>query len=105
MTAQGSRHTEELQVATEIIISDSSTDRTPEIAREMGAIVVEPDGKGYGYRYAFERIRDPRLHHGFHTGQALLIEHYIGRTEHVWVSASFSGSSPEALTLFICGGR
>jgi hypothetical protein len=50
---------EELQVATEIIISDSSTDRTPEIAREMGAIVVEPDGKGYGYayRYAFERTR------------------------------------------------
>nr|WP_310921304.1 glycosyltransferase family 2 protein [Haloarcula sp. S1CR25-12] len=43
----------------EVIISDSSTDRTPEIAREMGAIVVEPDGKGYGYayRYAFERVR------------------------------------------------
>ncbi|MDB9250832.1 glycosyltransferase [Halorubrum ezzemoulense] len=50
---------EELQVLTEIIISDSSTDRTPEIAREMGAIVVEPDGEGYGYayRYAFERTR------------------------------------------------
>lgn len=50
---------EELQVPTEIIISDSSTDRTPEIAREMGAIVVEPDGKGYGYayRYAFEQTR------------------------------------------------
>ncbi|VTT87343.1 dolichol-P-glucose synthetase, putative [Halorubrum sp. DM2] len=50
---------EELQLPTEIIISDSSTDRTPEIAREMGAIVVEPDGKGYGYayRYAFERTR------------------------------------------------
>ncbi|RLM50048.1 glycosyltransferase family 2 protein [Halorubrum sp. Atlit-28R] len=49
----------ELQVPTEIIISDSSTDRTPEIAREMGAIVVEPDGKGYGYayRYAFEQTR------------------------------------------------
>jgi len=43
----------------EVIVSDSSTDRTPEIAREMGAIVVEPDGKGYGYayRYAFERVR------------------------------------------------
>jgi len=43
----------------EIIISDSSTDRTPEIACEKGAIVVEPDGKGYGYayRYAFERTR------------------------------------------------
>ena len=50
---------EELQVPTEIIISDSSTDRTPEIACEMGAIVVEPDGKGYGYayRYAFNRAR------------------------------------------------
>ncbi|WP_434522800.1 glycosyltransferase family 2 protein [Halorubrum sp. AS12] len=50
---------EDLQVSAEIIISDSSTDRTPEIAREMGAIVVEPDGKGYGYayRYAFERTR------------------------------------------------
>lgn len=50
---------EELQIPTEIIISDSSADRTPEIAREMGAIVVEPDGKGYGYayRYAFERTR------------------------------------------------
>lgn len=50
---------EELQLHTEIIISDSSTDRTPEIAREMGAIIVEPDGKGYGYayRYVFERTR------------------------------------------------
>lgn len=50
---------ENIQLSTEIIISDSSTDRTPEIAREMGAIVVEPDGKGYGYayRYAFERTR------------------------------------------------
>jgi len=50
---------EELQVPTEIIISDSSTDRTPEVAREHGAIVVEPDqgGYGYAYRYAFERAR------------------------------------------------
>ncbi|MBX0298349.1 glycosyltransferase family 2 protein [Halomicroarcula sp. F27] len=50
---------EELKIHGEILISDSSTDRTPEIAREMGAIVVEPDGKGYGYayRYAFERAR------------------------------------------------
>ncbi len=49
----------ELGVQAEIIVSDSSTDRTPEIAREEGAIVVEPDGKGYGYayRYAFERTR------------------------------------------------
>jgi hypothetical protein len=48
-----------LQIQGEVIISDSSTDRTPEIAREKGAIVVEPDGKGYGYayRYGFERVR------------------------------------------------
>ena len=50
---------DELAVPTEIVVSDSSTDRTPEIAREMGAIVVEPDraGYGYAYRYAFERTR------------------------------------------------
>ena len=50
---------EELELPGEVVISDSSTDRTPEIAREMGAIVVEPDGEGYGYayRYAFERVR------------------------------------------------
>jgi len=50
---------EELQLPTEIIVSDSSTDRTPEIAREMGATVVHPDQKGYGYayRFAFEQTR------------------------------------------------
>ena len=50
---------EALQVYGEIVVSDSSTDRTPEIAREMGAIVVTPDGKGYGYAYlyAFDRVR------------------------------------------------
>jgi len=49
----------ELGVPTEIIISDSSTDRTPEIARDLGAIVVEPDqpGYGYAYQYAFEQTR------------------------------------------------
>jgi len=49
----------EAGVRGEVIISDSSTDRTPELAREHGAIVVEPDGEGYGYayRYAFERTR------------------------------------------------
>ena len=49
----------ELGVPTEIVVSDSSTDRTPEIARERGAIVVEPNqpGYGYAYRYAFERVR------------------------------------------------
>jgi len=50
---------DQLQVHAEVLISDSSTDRTPAIAREMGAIVVEPDEAGYGaaYRYAFERVR------------------------------------------------
>ena len=49
----------ELGIPTEIIVSDSSTDRTPEIARREGAIVVEPNemGYGYAYRYAFERAR------------------------------------------------
>jgi len=44
---------------TEVVISDDSADRTPEIAREKGAIVVEPDepGYGYAYRYAFEHCR------------------------------------------------
>jgi acid phosphatase family membrane protein YuiD len=46
-------------VTAEIIVSDSSTDRTPELARDRGAVVVEPDeaGYGYAYRYAFERAR------------------------------------------------
>ncbi|HET7323895.1 MAG TPA: glycosyltransferase family 2 protein [Halococcus sp.] len=49
----------ELEVTGEIIISDSSTDRTPEIAAENGAYVVTPDEKGYGYayQYAFEHAR------------------------------------------------
>jgi len=49
----------ELGMTTEIIVSDSSTDRTPEIAGEMGAIVVEPDETGYGnaYHYGFEHVR------------------------------------------------
>lgn len=49
----------ELSITAEIVISDSSTDRTPEIARSLGARVIEPPGKGYGYayRYAFEQTR------------------------------------------------
>lgn len=42
-----------LGVTTEILVSDSSTDRTPEIAREMGARIVKPDKEGYGYAYRF----------------------------------------------------
>lgn len=49
----------ELDVPAEIILSDSSTDRTPEIGAAMGATIVEPDAPGYGYayRYAFARAR------------------------------------------------
>ena len=35
----------------EIIVSDSSTDQTPVIARSYGARVVTPDKLGYGYAY------------------------------------------------------
>jgi len=44
---------EKYDINGEIIVSDSSTDRTPEIARSMGAKVVTPDGKGYGYAYLY----------------------------------------------------
>ena len=37
----------------EIIVADNSTDRTPEIARSLGAKVVTPDRKGYGYAYLY----------------------------------------------------
>ncbi|WP_266082180.1 glycosyltransferase family 2 protein [Haladaptatus caseinilyticus] len=42
----------------EIIVSDSSTDHTPDIAQEYGAIVISPPSMGYGnaYKYAFERV-------------------------------------------------
>ena len=53
------RALEELQVYGEVIVSDSSTDRTPEVAAERGAVVVTPDRSGYGYayRYAFRHAR------------------------------------------------
>ncbi|WP_436926755.1 glycosyltransferase family 2 protein [Halosimplex amylolyticum] len=49
----------ELGLTAEVVVSDSSTDRTPEIARDLDAIVVEPEEAGYGnaYKYAFERVR------------------------------------------------
>lgn len=52
---------ESLELHGEVVVSDSSSDRTPEIARQHGAIVVEPDERGYGsaYRYAFEHVRGP----------------------------------------------
>jgi glycosyltransferase involved in cell wall biosynthesis len=49
----------ESQIPGEIIALDSSTDRASEIARAMGAQVLNPDGQGSGYAYkcAFERTR------------------------------------------------
>ena len=40
----------------EIIVSDNSTDNTPEIAKRLGAKVIVPDELGYGnaYRFGFE---------------------------------------------------
>ncbi len=43
----------ELDISGEVIISDSSSDNTPEIATEMGATVVTPDKGGYGYAYKY----------------------------------------------------
>ena len=46
----------EHHIAGEIIVSDSSTDNTPEMAKSLGARVVVPDKLGYGnaYRFGFE---------------------------------------------------
>lgn len=44
----------------EIVVADNSEDETPAIARRLGAEVVTPDGRGYGYayRYAFKHLRE-----------------------------------------------
>ncbi|MEM4429803.1 MAG: glycosyltransferase [Thermofilaceae archaeon] len=44
---------EEMGLAGEVIVSDNSSDDTPEIARGKGAIVVHPDRLGYGYAYIY----------------------------------------------------
>ncbi|MEM1509948.1 MAG: glycosyltransferase family 2 protein [Thermofilaceae archaeon] len=44
---------EEMKLTGEIIVSDNSSDDTPEIARGKGAIVVHPDRLGYGYAYIY----------------------------------------------------
>jgi len=41
----------ELAIHGEIIVSDASSDRTAEIARSMGAVVIHPVKKGYGNAY------------------------------------------------------
>ncbi|WP_137285791.1 glycosyltransferase family 2 protein [Halorussus salinisoli] len=50
---------ETLDVTAEIIVSDSSSDRTPAIAQDLGATVVTPSETGYGnaYKEAFEHAR------------------------------------------------
>lgn len=50
---------DEIGLDYEIIVVDKSTDRTAEIARELGAIVVRQEGKGYGDAYleGFKRAR------------------------------------------------
>jgi hypothetical protein len=50
---------ETLGVRGEVVVADSSDDRTPEVAAAMGAVVVHPDRPGYGsaYQYAFARCR------------------------------------------------
>lgn len=42
---------EENDIRGEILVADNSQDRTPEIAKELGAKVVTPDKLGYGYAY------------------------------------------------------
>jgi glycosyltransferase involved in cell wall biosynthesis len=53
----------ELKADAEILVVDSSTDRTPEIASSLGARVVRPDKLGYGnaYLYGFGRARGDYL--------------------------------------------
>ncbi|RQD81057.1 MAG: glycosyltransferase [Methanocalculus sp. MSAO_Arc2] len=41
----------DLGIYGEIIIADSSTDRTPEIAASLGAVIVHPEQMGYGNAY------------------------------------------------------
>ena len=50
---------DERNIKGEIIVADNSTDRTPEIARFLGAKIVTPDKRGYGYAYlyAFKHAR------------------------------------------------
>ncbi|MFA7357128.1 MAG: glycosyltransferase, partial [Methanothrix sp.] len=42
---------DQMGVEGEVIVADSSTDSTPEIARSLGAKVVRPEKLGYGNAY------------------------------------------------------
>ncbi|MDW8049997.1 MAG: glycosyltransferase family 2 protein [Nitrososphaerota archaeon] len=50
---------EDIELNAEIIVADNSEDNTPEIARSLGADVITPDGRGYGYayKYAFKYLK------------------------------------------------
>jgi len=42
---------QQLGLTYEIIVTDNSTDTTPQIATSLGAKVVTPDKHGYGHAY------------------------------------------------------
>lgn len=42
-----------MRIDAEILVVDSSTDKTPDIARSMGALVVRPERLGYGNAYLY----------------------------------------------------
>lgn len=44
---------EQYDIDGEIIVADNSDDDTPQIARSLGAKVVTPDRRGYGYAYLY----------------------------------------------------
>jgi hypothetical protein len=69
----------EAGVTGEVIVSDDSTDRTPELSRENDAIVVEPDGEGYGYayRYAFEQTRGEYIVKQSRTGEVASTDRFV----------------------------
>ena len=50
----------ESRIDGEIVVADNSEDETPVIARNLGAEVITPDGRGYGYayRYAFKHLKE-----------------------------------------------
>ena len=43
----------EYEIDGEIIIADNSEDQTPIIVKNLGATLITPDGKGYGYAYKY----------------------------------------------------
>jgi len=43
----------EYEIDGEIIVADNSEDQTPIIVKNLGATLITPDGKGYGYAYKY----------------------------------------------------